>query len=221
MFKIRFQAILFDLDGTLLDTLTDLANSMNSVLRGHGLPTYPIDDYRYFVGEGLEELVRRVLPENQVNDQTVSEYLSAMKLEYSKRWADNTKPYPGIPDLLTELEKLALPTAVLSNKSDEFTQITVKSLLPHWSFKVVRGLQASALPKPDPNSALEIAGELQIQPGNILYLGDTNIDMQTANAAGMYAVGALWGFRTAKELKANGAKALVECPLQVLNLLNP
>ena len=193
---------------------------MNSVLSQHGMPTHPIDDYRYYVGKGQEYLIRCVLPKNNLNDQIINEYLLAMKLEYSKRWAQNTKRYPGIPELLTELEKNALPMAILSNKSDEFTRITVKSLLPQWTFKIIRGLKSNTPPKPDPTSALEIARELEIQPDHILYLGDTDVDMQTANAAGMYAVGALWGFRTAEELMENGAKALVETPLQVLDLIN-
>ena len=193
---------------------------MNSILSRHGMPVHPTDDYRYYVGKGLEHLVRCVLPKNYLNDQIINEYLAAMKLEYSKRWAQNSKPYPGIPELLTELKKNAIPMAVLSNKSDEFTRLMVNSLLPQRSFKIIRGLKPSIPPKPDPTSALEIAGELEIQPCYILYLGDTDVDMQTANAAGMYAVGALWGFRTAEELRENGAKALVESPLQVLDLIN-
>jgi phosphoglycolate phosphatase len=184
------------------------------------MSTHPIDDYRYYVGKGLKHLVRCVLFKNNLNDRITDEYITAMKHEYSERWAQNTKPYPGIPELLTELEKAALPMAILSNKTDEFTQIMVNSLLPCWSFKIVHGLNPAITPKPDPTMALKIANELKVQPDRILYLGDTDVDMQTANAAGMFAVGALWGFRTAEELRENGAKALVESPMQVLNLMN-
>ncbi|MFC1781641.1 HAD family hydrolase [Planctomycetota bacterium] len=211
--------MLFDLDGTLLDTLKDLADSMNTVLSQHGLNAYPVKNYRHFIGRGLEQLVRSVLPKDNINDKIVEEYLSAMKLEYAKRWADSTNPYPGIPDLLNELTKLDLPMVVLSNKSDNFTQIMVKTLLPGGQFIIVHGHKDTVAAKPDPASALDIADELKIQPKDFLYLGDTSIDMQTAEAAGMYAVGVLWGFHTDEELKANGAKVLVESPLQVLELL--
>lgn len=220
MKRNRFKAILFDLDGTLLDTLEDLANSMNVILNAHGMSTFPVDDYRTFVGKGLRELIRCVLPKDKVNDQTVDDFLASMRIEYSKRWAENTKPYPGIPDLLDGLQRMNLPMTVLSNKADEFTKIMVKALLPNWQFKIVYGLNSEFPAKPDPASSLRIAHELKIRPGDFIYLGDTDIDMQTANAAGMYAVGALWGFRTADELKANGAKALVESPVQVLELFN-
>jgi phosphoglycolate phosphatase len=216
----RFKAILFDLDGTLLDTLKDIADSMNAVLRRHAMKTFPVDDYRLLVGKGLRELIKRVLSENKIDEQTIDEFLSAMRIEYARRWAENSKPYPGIPDLLDELQKTGLLMAVLSNKADEFTQIMVRTLLPKWQFQLICGLKDGLPAKPDPTSALQIAHELKIQPNNFIYLGDTGTDMQTANSAGMYAAGALWGFRSAEELRANGAKILVEFPLQVLELLN-
>ena len=220
MTKLRFKAILFDLDGTLLDTLRDLADSMNAVLGRHDMNTFPVDDYRFFVGKGLRELIRCVLPEDKISEQTIDEFLIAMRFEYSKRWADNSKPYPGVPELLDELQKINLSMAVLSNKADEFTQVMVRTLLPKWEFQSIRGLKDGLPAKPDPTSALQIAHELKIQPSDFIYLGDTGIDMQTANAAGMYAVGALWGFRTAEELRVNGAKILIKSPLQVLELFN-
>lgn len=193
---------------------------MNAVLAQLGFPTHPTDSYRYFVGDGTDYLVARVLAKDHLDDQTISKCLVAMRDQYSKRWADNTKPYEGIPELLSALEKLGLPKAVLSNKPDDFTQIMVEKLLPRWSFRIVRGVKPSMPKKPDPAAALQIARELQIPPSQFLYVGDTNTDMQTANSAGMYPVGALWGFRTAEELRTNGAKALVETPKDVLNLLD-
>jgi len=193
---------------------------MNAVLTRFGFPTHPTDSYRYFVGDGTDCLVRRVLPKDHLDDETVSRSLTALRDEYSKHWADNTKPYAGIPELLSALQERKFPKAVLSNKPDEFTQITVEKLLPDWSFGIVRGVKPSVPKKPDPAAALDIARELQIPPRRFLYLGDTNTDMQTANSAGMYAVGALWGFRTAEELRANGAKTLVENPQDILKLLD-
>lgn len=193
---------------------------MNAVLTHFGFPTHPTDSYRYFVGDGMDCLVRRVLPKDHLDDETVSRSLTSLRDEYSKHWADNTKPYAGIPELLSALQERKFPKAVLSNKPDEFTQITVEKLLPDWSFCIVRGVKLSVPKKPDPAAALDIARELQIPPRRFLYLGDTNTDMQTANSAGMYAVGALWGFRTAEELRANGAKTLVENPQDILKLLD-
>ncbi len=192
---------------------------MNTVLTRFGFPTHPLDSYRYFVGDGMDALVRRTLPKDHLDDRTVSKSLAAVKDEYQRHWPDSTIPYPGIPQLLSALEKLGIPKAVLSNKPDEFAQIMVEKLLPNWSFRIVRGARPSAPKKPDPAAAIQIADELKIPPHKFLYLGDTNTDMWTANAAGMYAVCALWGFRSAEELKASGSKALVETPQDVLNLL--
>jgi phosphoglycolate phosphatase len=139
--------------------------------------------------------------------------------EYRRRWAHNTRPYPGIPALLSELQGLKIPMAVLSNKPHEFTQLMVDKFFCEWSFCIVLGHEASMPPKPDPAGALQIAEELNIAASEFIYLGDTNTDMQTANAAGMFAVGALWGFRTAEELLSSGAQVIVEKPSEVLNLL--
>jgi len=217
---IEFQAVLFDLDGTLLDTLADIANSTNAALMRFGFPTHPIDAYRYFVGDGMDGLVRRALPEQHRDSQTLAKCDKAIIDEYKNRWTENTKPYPGIPELLCELERRALPKAVLSNKPDDFTKTVVERLLPDFDFQIVRGAKPSVPIKPDPTAALQIADKLDIPPQRFVYLGDTNTDMQTANAAGMFAAGALWGFRTAEELSANGAKALLNTPQEVLNLLD-
>jgi phosphoglycolate phosphatase len=204
----------------LLDTLADLANSMNAVLSCFGFLTHPIDSYRYFIGDGADCLVRRSLPKDRLDDGTVGKSLAALRDEYGKRWAENTKPYPGIPELLSALQERKIPMTVLSNKPDEFTQITVKKLLPDWSFHIVRGVRPSVAKKPNPAAALDIARELQISPCQFVYLGDTDTDMQTAESAGMYAAGALWGFRTTEELLANGAKILLKKPQEVLSLFD-
>ena len=203
----------------MLNTLEDLANSMNSALVRFGFEPHPTDCYRLFVGDGTEYLVRRALPKDHRNEQTISKCLTAMQDEYSRHWADNTKVYPGIPELLWALEKRNIAKAVLSNKPDCFTQVMVEKLLPNWSFRIVRGAKPSMPKKPHPGGALKIAKELAIAPEEFLYVGDTNTDMQTAGSAGMYGVGALWGFRDAEELLASGAKSLVEKPEDILALL--
>ncbi|MHC4265711.1 MAG: HAD family hydrolase [Planctomycetota bacterium] len=216
---INFQAVLFDLDGTLLDTLKDLADAMNIALEKLGFPAHPVEAYKIFVGDGIRCEAERALPSDHRDEETIKKCVAIARQEYEGCWADNTKPYPGIPELLDGIEKLGLPMTILSNKPDNFVQVMVKKLLPNWEFKIVLGLKDSIGRKPDPGAALEIASQLQIAPKDFLYLGDTNTDMQTANAAGMYAVGALWGFRGAEELVSNGAQVLVKEPQEVLELI--
>lgn len=214
-----YQAVLFDLDGTLLDTLLDLGLAMNAVLRRYGFPEHELEEYRYFVGEGMENLVRRALPEPQRDETTVAQGLAAMRAEYDQRWQEHTRPYPGIPEMLDELSARGLKMAILSNKPDDFVKMCVARLLPHWRFESVLGMRPGRPRKPDPGGALEIAASLAMSPATFLYLGDTRIDMQTANAAGMFSVGALWGFRPAAELSAAGAKMLISQPGELLKLV--
>jgi phosphoglycolate phosphatase len=213
---MKLRAVLFDLDGTLLDTLEDLAQSMNNLLSGNNFPVHPVLSYRYFVGNGMEMLVRRALPQKEVNDRNVMRFVVAMREDYGRRWTEHTKPYTGIPELLSSLEQKGIRKAIFSNKPDEFTQVMVYKLLAEWNFSVVQGISPLVPAKPNPSVPLWIAAKLEIQPQEFLYLGDTNTDMQTATAAGMYAVGALWGFRTAGELLASGARKLVTSPQEIL-----
>ena len=214
------KAVLFDLDGTLLDTLTDLAESMNAVLARLGLPGHPRDAYRYFVGEGVEVLARRALPEESRRQEMIRRCADEMRIEYQGRWAETSRPYPGIPELLDSLASLGLSLTILSNKPDDFTRLAVNRFLPGWPWQEVRGERAGTPRKPDPSGALVIAGKLGLAPGQFLYLGDTNIDMRTAITAGMYPVGVLWGFRTRTELEEAGAKTLLHHPLDLLAQLD-
>lgn len=220
MTETKFQAVLFDLDGTLLDTLADIANATNAALTRLGLPTHPCDAYRYFLGGGMDCLVRRSSPEQCHDSETLGNLHEAIRDEYGTRWAENTRPYPGIAELLGGLDKRGIVKVVLSNKPDDLTQKTVEKLLPDFHFEIVRGAVPEIPVKPDPTGALGIATELDIPPERFIYLGDTDTDMQTARAAGMFAVGALWGYRTAEELSANGAQTLLKTPQEVLNLLD-
>jgi phosphoglycolate phosphatase len=217
--KIEFQAILFDLDGTLLDTLTDIACAANAGLRELGFPTHPVESYRRFVGDGAGCLALRVLPEDHHDDETVERCREIIAARYAKCWADNTKPYPGIPELLAGLRARDVPMAVLSNKPHESTRTVVEGYFPDHYFRVVRGSLPSVPIKPDPAGALQIAEELDILPARFVYLGDTDTDMRTAVAAGMFPAGALWGFRSAEELATNGAKVLLKKPQELLKLL--
>jgi len=216
----RFRAVLFDLDGTLLDTLTDLANAMNRALVKMDFPAHPIEAYKYFVGDGVENEAKRTLPKDRLDPETIAKCIELSRAEYHICWQENTRPYPGIPELLDELTRRGIPMAVLSNKPDDFTKIMVARILSHWRFEAVQGAVADVPVKPEPAGALQIAKELNIPPDKILYLGDTNTDMKTAVNAGMYPVGCLWGFRSADELTKNGAKSLVDHPNDIFKLLD-
>ena len=216
---MTYQAILFDLDGTLLDTVDDLGDSMNILLERAGWPQHDMETYKFFIGDGVENLVRRALPEAQRDGATVASYVEAFRAEYDQRWANKTELYPGVPELLDALTGRKIKMAILSNKMDDFTQRVVAKLLSQWRFEVILGAQPDAPKKPDPTTALQVAKRLGLSPGDFLYLGDTKVDMMTATAAGMYAVGALWGFRPAEELTSSGAKTLIEKPPDLLGLL--
>ncbi len=214
-----YKAVLFDLDGTLLDTLDDLADSMNSVLEASGLPTHIRDKYKYFVGNGMRNLVIRALPESMRDDATITVHLDRMQKEYGKNCDVKTKPYEGVTELLEKLQALDMRLAVLSNKPDELTRLTISKYFSGHHFDMVFGERAGIPRKPDPSSALEISALMGIPPAHFIYLGDTGVDMKTAILAGMYAIGALWGFRQAEEMLENGANALIEKPLDLLRYL--
>ncbi|MCC8189657.1 MAG: HAD-IA family hydrolase [Planctomycetes bacterium] len=211
------RAVIFDLDGTLLDTLGDLADSMNGVLVEHGLPPHPVDAYRYFVGDGIPNLIRRAAPPG--TGSAVREALAAgMDAAYAVNWAKGTRPYPGIPELLATLRRRGLPLAVLSNKPDRFTRRMTDYFFPAGTFAAVFGARDTVARKPDPAGALEIAARLAIPPAEFLYFGDTDTDMKTGRAAGMYTVGVGWGFRPVAELWAAGAQLVIESPAEALAL---
>lgn len=220
LMKNDFAAVLFDADGTLLDTLQDLADSMNDALLHFGFPTHDPARYKYFVGDGMENLVKRSIPVSVRDDPaTVFECLQKMRSNYYSYWKNKSKPYPGIPQLLDVLSERGIRMAILSNKPDDFMQAMARELLSSWNFEVVMGERAPFPRKPAPAGALHISGLIGIDPEHFLYLGDTATDMLTANSAGMYAVGVLWGFRTGEELLASGARKLISEPAELLELL--
>jgi phosphoglycolate phosphatase len=217
---MSYRAVLFDLDGTLVDTLRDLADSTNYVLAESGFPQHEVEAYRYFVGGGRRVLASRALPKDRRDEETVDKIASEIEQVYSRRWMEHTHPYPGIPELLDALTDQGIRMAILSNKPQGPAEVMVSRLLPRWHFDAVEGERAGVVLKPDPSGALEIARRMKLKPVEFLYLGDSATDMQTAVASGMYPVGALWGFRTAEELREGGAKALIETPLGLLELIN-
>lgn len=217
---MRFSAVLFDLDGTLLDTLADIAHSANRVLADLGFPTHDIDAYRQFVGEGLIVLFRKALPAEVDADEVMPRCADGFRKAYGHEWNVRTRPYDGIPELLDTLAARSIQMAILSNKPDAFTKRCVGEYLPEYPFQMVLGQRDGIPRKPDPAGAMEIVDAMGLRAEQFLYLGDSSIDMKTAAAAGMYAVGALWGFRSLEELQQSGAQAVVSHPANLLELLD-
>lgn len=215
-----YKAVLFDLDGTLLDTIEDIGDAANRILEQNGFPVHSMDAYRRFVGDGALNFIIRALPEDKRIATIIHPCLDAFLEDYGRNWNVKTKPYDGIPELLDTLTARRLKMAVLSNKPHKHTVQCMAGFLPDWNFDVVFGQRDDVPKKPDPAGALEIAEQLNIAPSDFLYLGDTETDLKTSIAAGMFPVGALWGFRSAKELQENGAKTLINKPLEILNLLD-
>ncbi len=209
------RGIIFDLDGTLLNTLQDLADSVNSVLGGRGWPQHQVDAYRFFVGDGLPMLVRRAVPEDVQDQVLINECIQAAREEYSRRWADRTAPYPGVIEALEELARNEVPMAVLSNKPHEATLHTVGHFFPDGYFQVVQGALPNGAVKPDPEPALEVAAGMGLKPHQVYFLGDSNVDMFTALRAKMTALGAAWGFRGREELLQAGAHYILESPQEL------
>jgi len=207
---VQFKAAIFDLDGTLLNTLEDLADSMNCVLERSRLPRHDLAAYKYFVGDGIDILVQRALPFEVASENEFRRFVREMKTEYAGRWLNKTRPYPGVVEMLAAFAAANFKTAVLSNKPDDASNEIIKALLPNHPFRIVLGATEERPKKPDPSAALEIASRFNISPQDFLFIGDTSIDMITARAAGMFPVGVLWGFRPAEELLAAGAKLLLK-----------
>ncbi len=213
---MRFRAAIFDLDGTLLDTLEDLAGAMNTVLARHGLPPHPVSAYRGFVGDGIEALVRRALPRPLPPEETVAERVREMRAEYDRRCLASTRPFPGVPELLAACRGAGAALAVLTNKPEEAARRLLQALLPAAGFRVVCGARPGLPRKPDPAGARALLDALEVSPGDAFLLGDSGVDMQAAVAAGLFPVGALWGFRTAGELLDAGARLLASSPLDLV-----
>ena len=214
---MKYKAVIFDLDGTLVNTLTDIANSANYAMEQLSQPSFPVESFRLKVGAGNEQLISDCL---STNKQNLKDH--AIKLQmahYAEHFHDNSDAYPGIMDMLRELEENGLKLAVLSNKPAPFTPRLVKHIFGDDFFEVAQGEQAGVPLKPDPTSALTIADKLGIAPQQIAFVGDSASDIQTALNAGMFAVGVTWGFRERKELIQNGSEALIEHPDELLPLL--
>ena len=216
----KCEAIIFDLDGTLLNTLDDLADANNQALSELGFPTHPVESYKYHIGNGVRLLLERTLPEDSRDEATVEKGIAMMKQAYDKCWSNKTRPYAGIPEMLDELVRRGVRMAILSNKPHAYTRVIVDKLLANWDFEEVWGVSDTVPPKPDPAGISSLVETMGVATENLLYLGDTATDMETAVGADIFAVGVLWGFRTADELTQNGARVLLDKPAELLDILD-
>lgn len=211
------QAVIFDLDGTLINSLEDIADAMNYTLTTFGFPTHNYEAYKHFIGKGLMNLVKScVSPHALDNQQILQQCLDVMMDYYQKNLTNKTRLYPEITELLDVLTSKSVKMAILSNKANTLTQQICDTLLRNWSFEVILGATETFPRKPNPESALFIAKKLQVSPENIIYVGDSNVDMQTAIAAGMFPVGVTWGFRTREELQEAGAELVIDLPMELV-----
>lgn len=212
------EAVIFDLDGTLLDTLRDIAEAMNAVLRAHELPTHQVSEYARMVGWGLRALVERAVPDGSTVD------VNALAKELHEAYHANphgyAQPYPGVVSVLTKLRQIGMPMAVLSNKAHSLCGIIVEATIGADWFSAIEGRRDGRPAKPDPAAALDLAGRMSADPASTVFVGDSAVDIQTAQNAGMAAIGVAWGFRTVAELEEAGAAAIIHEPGELLALVD-
>jgi phosphoglycolate phosphatase len=211
------KGMIFDLDGTLLDTLEDLADAANTTLSHFGFPVHEVDAYRYFVGEGLKTLMQRIVPKQKADEKSLALYMEKFARIYRTTWNKRSAPYQGIPEMIAALSHAGLKLAVLSNKPHPFTKICVETFFPDNPFLYVYGQREGVPKKPDPAGAIELAAKMGLQTSQVIYVGDTATDMKTGNGAGMKCIGVEWGFRDRAELKKNDAWKIAVTPAEVVS----
>lgn len=212
------KAVLFDLDGTLVNSIKDLADSTNFALASMGFPTHEIEKFRYFVGDGMIMLIKRALPEENRDEATVEKCHKIFREYYAQHYLDSTYAYEGIKELLLSLKQKGYKTAVISNKVDEMAKIVTDKIFGD-IFDSVVGKKPNYPAKPDAKLTLEVISDLKVKSEECAFVGDSGMDMQTAVNSGSVAVGVLWGFRERKELEECGAIHIIEKPCQLLEVL--
>lgn len=210
---------IFDLDGTLLNTIEDLGYAANHALQAHGYPTHSIASYPFFVGNGVRRLIERVLPEDARTEATIDRLLITFKEYYNDHNTDYTKPYEGIPELLSLLSSRGVAIAVASNKYQAATEKLISHFFPTLSFIAVEGQKEGVPVKPDPSIVFEILAKAKTPKADTIYIGDSGVDMETARRACVDSVGVTWGFRPEKELVENHADTIVNRPDDIAKLI--
>lgn len=207
---------IFDLDGTLLDSLVDLKNSLNTVLKQYNLPQHTSTDYRQFVGNGMKVLVERAIPENHPDrDKILNDFL----IEYGQRYYENSRPYDGVIEMLKTLNEKNIPISICTNKKQEYTDEIVKRFFNEIEFVKVVGDQFDGLHKPNPFYPLRIADKMRVDSKDMYFVGDSDVDMNTALNAKMKPIGVSWGFRSVQELKDAGAIVIINTPRDLYKLI--
>ena len=212
--------VIFYLDGTLLDSIADLAASMNYALEQFGFPVHELPAYRYFVGNGITKLTERTLPEDERTEKRIAEVRAFFVDYYQRHKTDFTCPYPGIQELLKKLKQQGIVMAVASNKFDEATKMLVHHYFGVELFSIILGQREGVPVKPDPAIVTEIIERIKVEREQVLYVGDSGVDMQTARNAGVCGIGVTWGFRPKQELLQNGASDIVEQPLEIIQFID-
>ena len=215
---MKYKGIIFDLDGTLVNSLEDISDAMNKVLSDLNYPTHTYDAYQYFIGSGLRNLVSKALPESNNTEIDIENCFNCMINEYREICTLKTKPYAGIVELLDNLVSKDIKLAVFSNKADELTKKIASEVFPNY-FNTAVGLSSEALKKPNPFEAIEISKNRNLKTEEIIFIGDSDIDMLTANNANMFPLGVSWGYRTEEELIASGAKLVINSPSDLIKIL--
>lgn len=211
--------VIFDLDGTLLDTVKDLAACVNYALETRGCPTHDIDAYKHFVGNGINNLLKRASPENMRTEEDIQLMRELFIPYYAEHDMDYTRPYDGIPQLLEQLQDKGVKLAVASNKYQSATEKLVKIFFPAIKFEAVLGQREGVPVKPDPTIVFEILDSTGTGAADTLYIGDSGVDMQTASRAGVESAGVTWGFRTEEELRENGSIHIVSNPDEITGIV--
>lgn len=212
------QLVIFDLDGTLLNTIDDLGNAANHALEANGYPVHALSSYPFFVGNGVNKLLERVLPEDCRNKMEVERLKKAFMDYYDAHDADHTRPYAGITELLDELTDRGIKAAVASNKYSRATKRLIARFFPQVPWAVVEGQRDNRPVKPDPSVVFDILAQCPTPKADVLYVGDSGVDMETARRACVDSVGVTWGLRPVKELREHYAGCIVDRPSQILNI---
>lgn len=212
------KAVLFDLDGTLANSLKDLADAVNYALAVDNYPLHEVEEFKMFVGDGIAKMIERALPDGYKDAETVAAVQKNFLKYYSVHYADNTASYDGVDELLCELKAMGIIIAVVTNKAQEMADLVVKKLYGD-TFERVFGKREGVPAKPDPTLALIAMEELGVKPCECVFLGDSGMDVLTAVNSGALPVGELWGFRGREELLENGAKYIIETPKELIDII--